>query len=128
MSYSLSVGQVTSGFDSIGSGGECGDEIEAVLETDADSQADSSSVVHGDGVDVWTPAGNRGTVQMGVGERECEISEARAWWEEVGTAGDRKSGEGWKCDAGREIQLLGGQGEGDRGYERGGDVTMGVRS
>jgi len=51
MSYSLSVGQVTPGLDSRGSGGESGEEIDAVLVTDADSQADSSSVVHGDGVD-----------------------------------------------------------------------------
>ena len=71
---------VTSGFDSIGSGGEGGDEVDELLLTDADSQADSSSVVHGEGGDTGSRkgvrGGNCGTVRTGVGEREWEISEA----------------------------------------------------
>lgn len=58
----------------MGSGGEGGDEVEVVLVTEADSQADSSSVVHGEEVVAGSRYKGRegicGTVRTGVGERE----------------------------------------------------------
>lgn len=70
------------GLESIGSGGEGGDDVDVVLVTEADSQADSSSVVHGEGVVTGSRyrgrLGNGGAVRTGVGEREWVISEVRA--------------------------------------------------
>ena len=66
----------------MGSGGEGGEEVDVVLETEADSQADSSSVVHGEVVTGSRYNGredNCGTVRPGVGEREWVISGVREW-------------------------------------------------
>jgi hypothetical protein len=67
--------------ESIGSGGEGGDDVDVVLETEADSQADSSSVDDGEGVATGSRyrgrGGNCGTVRTGVGEREWVTSEVR---------------------------------------------------
>ena len=63
----------------MGSGGEGGDEVDVLLVTEADSHADSSSVVHGEGVDAESRKrvreGNCDTARIGVGDRECDISE-----------------------------------------------------
>jgi len=66
----------------MGSGGEGGDEVDVLLVTEADSHADSSSVVHGEGMDAESGKrvreGNCDTARTGVCDRECDISEVRA--------------------------------------------------
>jgi hypothetical protein len=114
--------------ESIGSGGEGGDEVEVVLVTEADSQADSSSVVHGEGVVTGSRYRGRedncGTVRTGVGEREGVISEVQAWLAtdvEEKILGVAKSEE---CEVGIGTHSLGERGS-DNGYGR--DVKIGVR-